>query len=303
MLLVYYLSLAFQAVYNNSATIAGVKLLPLIMTQIVILIGSSRVIAKIGRFKYPIVAGPVFLLAGSGALYSVKYGTPENYLYGFEVLLGIGIGLAMQNSMLAVQFELKAEPWLIPAGTGISIFSKSSLFTLRADTDVIVGFAGRIVGLSMAGSVFGNTIQTNIVKYAPDLPPQYAGSLINDASAVWTVIPEQYREVSLLAYTEALRNVYIVGVPCAILGLAGALAIKNSKMQSKAEEEEANRLMREKAAAGQSDRASEKTVTDESKAQKEEDIAMGTAMAGVEPQVMGDQLVKEVHEGNRIDKS
>jgi hypothetical protein len=302
MLLVYYLSLAFQAVYNNSATIAGVKLLPLIMTQIVILIGSSRVIAKIGRFKYPIVMGPVFLLAGSGALYSIKYGTPENHLYGFEVLLGIGIGLAMQNSMLAVQFELKAEPWLIPAGTGISIFSKFSFSEFKFVADSVVGFAGRIVGLSIGGSVFGNTIQTNIAKYAPDLPPQYAEALINDASAVWTLIPEQYREASLIAYTEALRNVYIVGVPYAILALVGALAIKNSKMQSKAEEEEANRLMREKAAASQGDRASEKTVTDGTQAQKEEDIAIGTAMAGVEPQVMGDQSVKEDHE-RRTDKA
>lgn len=100
---VYYISLVLQAVYRNSATIAGVKLLPMILTQIVVLIGSSRVIPRLGRFKWVIVAGPCFLMLGCGLLYTVKYGVPENHILGFQALLGIGIGLAMQNSMLAVQ--------------------------------------------------------------------------------------------------------------------------------------------------------------------------------------------------------
>lgn len=128
MLEVYYLSIGLQAAYNLSATDAGVRLLPLIMTQIVILIASSRVIAKIGRFKWVIVAGPCFLALGSGLLYSVKYGTPIQHIYGFQVFMGVGIGLAMQNSMLAVQFELKDTPQYIAAGTGLVTFSESFFF-------------------------------------------------------------------------------------------------------------------------------------------------------------------------------
>jgi hypothetical protein len=122
---VYYLSIAYQAAYHTSATGAGVKLLPFILVQIAVLILSSRIIPIIGRFKWVIVAGPVFLAIGSGLLYTVKYGTPESHLYGFQVFLGIGIGLSLQNMMLAVQFELKNEPWLISAGTGLSVFSES----------------------------------------------------------------------------------------------------------------------------------------------------------------------------------
>jgi hypothetical protein len=150
---VYYLSLAFQAVYNNSATIAGVKLLPLIMVQIIILIASSRIIPRIGRFKWVIVAGPIFLAIGSGALYTVKYGTPESRLYGFEVLLGVGIGLAMQNSMLAVQFELKKEPWLISAGTGVAVFSESSATLVTVLTLQLASLGVSSVFLSVARSL------------------------------------------------------------------------------------------------------------------------------------------------------
>ena len=126
MLEVYYLSIAWQAVYHTSATDAGVKLLPLILVQIVTLMASSQVIPRIGRFKWFIFTGPIFIAAASGGLYSVKFGTPESYLYGFQVLMGIGIGLSMQNCMLAVQYELKEEPWLVSQGTGAAVFSELS---------------------------------------------------------------------------------------------------------------------------------------------------------------------------------
>lgn len=142
----------------------------------------------------------------------------------------------------------------------------------------------------MAGSVFGNTIQSNIVKYAPDLPAVYANALINDASAVYTLIPEQYREQSLIAYTEALRNVYIIGVPLAAIGLMGGLFIKNTRMQTKAQEEEANRLAREKEAGVLGVIAdAEKAVGQEGRAEREEDIAMATAAVNAEPAAVVEQ--------------
>ena len=282
---VYYLSLAFQAVYNNSATQAGVKLLPLILVQIVVLIGSSRVIPLIGRFKWIIAVGPVFLSIASGLMYTVKYGTPETHLLGFQALFGIGIGLAMQSSMLAVQFDLKKEPRLIPTGTGIATFGASfSLFVKRDDADGTVGFAGRIVGISLFGSVFGNTLQTNLHKYAPDLPQELAAAVLNDATATWNLVPEQFRAQTLMAYTEALRNVYIIGVPLAIIAFFGALAIKNSKMQTKAEEEAAIKKSREDAAGGgakEGGEAEKAIVSDEAQVQREE--AEAEAMAAVAP--------------------
>lgn len=111
------------------------------------------------------------------------------------------------------------------------------------------------------------------------------------------MIPEQYREQSLQAYTEALRNVYIIGLPCALLALAGALVIKNSRMQTKEEEEEANRLAREKA-AGVS--GGGKDEVDEERAQKEEDLAVGTALVGAEPAAVVEQGHHPVVESEKM---
>lgn len=233
MFIIYYLSLGFQAAYHTSATAAGVKLLPLILVQVFTLILSSRVIPLIGRFKWIIVAGPCFLMLACGLFYSVKYGTSIAHLYGYQVIFGIGIGLAMQNSMLAVQFDLKSQPWLISAGTGSAVF---------------IGFAGRIIGISLAGSVFENMIQVNLHKYAPELPEDLVRAVVNSATAVWQFVPEEMRPQTLRAYTETLRVVYLIGVPAAALALGGALLIRNSKMQTKAEEQAAIDAARQKEA-------------------------------------------------------
>lgn len=64
---------------------------------------------------------------------------------------------------------------MISAGTGLAVF---------------IGFAGRIVGISLAGSVFENMIQVNLARYAPDLPSSLVAAVINNAGAVWTIVPE-----------------------------------------------------------------------------------------------------------------
>lgn len=190
MLEVYYISVAFQAIYNTSATGAGIRLLPFIMVQIVILIASSRVIPLIGRYKYVITAGPVFLAIGSGLLYTVKYGTPISHLMGFQAFLGVGIGLCLQNTMVAVQHELKAEPWLVSAGTGLSVFSKSKDWQLH-------GRADRQLGLEAESWVYPSldpsspTCSRRI--FTDTLPP-----FLGNTSKPWSVEPMLYGRLFLM---------------------------------------------------------------------------------------------------------
>lgn len=64
-------------------------------------------------------------------------------------------------------------------------------------TSMTVGFAGRVVGISLAGSVFGNMLQVYLGKYAPSLPPQYLEAVINSPAAVWDTVPEVSHEYEL----------------------------------------------------------------------------------------------------------
>jgi hypothetical protein len=50
MFCVYYLSEMYQAVYDTSATTAGIDLLPQIVVQIAVLIITGRIIARFGKY-------------------------------------------------------------------------------------------------------------------------------------------------------------------------------------------------------------------------------------------------------------
>jgi len=84
--------------------------------------------------------------------------------------------------------------------------------------------------------------------------------------------------------------VYIIGVPLSILGLISALFIKNSKMQTKAEEQAAIQEGKEKAAmtaraAGKSSIEAERVAEkagEALEAKQEEQAATGLSMANAE---------------------
>ncbi|WWD22099.1 hypothetical protein CI109_106588 [Kwoniella shandongensis] len=254
MIQVYYLSLCYQAVYHTSATGAGVRLLPLILVQVFALIVSSRIIPRIGRFKPVIACGPVLLTISSGLFYTITYTTTEAHLYGYQAILGVGIGMCLQNVMIAVQHELRSEPWLISLGTGLVIF---------------IGFAGRIFALSLGGSVFENMLQTNIKNTLPDIPEGILKAVVNDASAVWNSVPDTMRNQVLEAYTKTLAQTFMIGVPLGIIAFGGAMIMKNDKMLTKEEETAAINGAKDKAAAA-----------DAANAKQEEEIAVGTAGVG-----------------------
>lgn len=93
------------------------------------------------------------------------------------------------------------------------------------------GFIGRNLGISLGGSVFGNMIQVNLHKYAPGLPSSFLSAIQNNADAVYTVVPEQYRPQVLKAYVKTLSAVFLIGVPASIIALAGSLIMEDVKME------------------------------------------------------------------------
>ncbi|WWD21836.1 hypothetical protein CI109_106324 [Kwoniella shandongensis] len=222
MIVIYYLSLNYQAVHHTSATGAGVKLLPLILLQTFSLILSSRLIQRFGRYKYVILAGPIFITIANGLFYSVKYDTSVAHLYGYQVLYGIGVGMCVQNSFLVIQQELKKEPKLIALGTGLASF---------------MGFVGRIIALSLGGSVFENMLQKNIKNQVAGITPEIIAEIMNDATAVWNAVPTDLQLPVLEAYTKTLSETYIIGVPFGIIALVGALLLDNNKMLTKEQEQ------------------------------------------------------------------
>ncbi len=59
---------------------------------------------------------------GSGLLFTIHPDTPISRIIGFQILLGLGLGGARQNVIIATQTEYAREEHLIPQATSVVNF-------------------------------------------------------------------------------------------------------------------------------------------------------------------------------------
>ncbi|KZP21398.1 MFS general substrate transporter [Athelia psychrophila] len=171
------------------------------------------VVGRFGRYWPFLVAAPVFLALGSGLLYTLTPSTSSATVVGFQILCGMGIGLGMQNSLMAMQVEFNDTPALIGQATSMASFGQ---------------FFGGTIGLGVAEPVFSSLLTQNLLKYAPDAPVMIVKeSPVN----IYTDIPAELIPGVVLAYCDSLKVVFIIGVPIAILGLISSVFITNIKIE------------------------------------------------------------------------
>jgi MFS family permease len=98
-----FLGQSFQTARSFAPTEAGLLTLPLIAGLLVASTGSGQLISRYGRWKPFLVTGAVLITAGLALLSTIDHTTPILEICGFLVVLGLGVGMSMQNLVLAVQ--------------------------------------------------------------------------------------------------------------------------------------------------------------------------------------------------------
>ncbi|KAJ7802277.1 ABC transporter [Mycena olivaceomarginata] len=209
----YYIPIFYQAVRGRSATSSGIDLLPFMFSIVLTVIIGGQISAKTGHLWPLLVTAPVFLAIGSGLLYTLTTSTTSAKLIGFQILAGIGTGMGMQNSILAMQVEFNATPKLIGQATSMGSFAQ---------------MLGGTLGLGIAEPVFASELAKYLARYAPDAPAQIVRE---SPTNIWSKLPEEMIPGVVRSYLEALRLVFVLGVPVAGLALLSALFIKRLKIK------------------------------------------------------------------------
>lgn len=88
-------------------------------------------------------------------------------------LLGVGVGLVLQNTIIAVQADC-TDPTQIPQKTGLVTFGQlsPSLSPSSRLARVLTGLraVGGTVGIAIASSIFGTRLSSALREFAPDAP-------------------------------------------------------------------------------------------------------------------------------------
>ncbi|MFE6632353.1 MDR family MFS transporter [Streptomyces rochei] len=217
-----YLPTYLQYVDGDSATVSGVRTLPMVIGLLIASVFSGSVVSRTGRYRlFPIVGT---LVMGVGlylmSLMGPSTGALLESLYMF--VLGTGIGLSMQVLTIAVQNTVDYAD-LGTATSGVTFFR-----TL-----------GSSFGTAVFGTIYANTLTPNLrdgVAAAAGTgaaDPSVIGRAATSPEGVHRLPPEASAPI-VGAYADTIQTVFLWTVPVAALGLLVALFLKQVQLRDSA---------------------------------------------------------------------
>ena len=215
-----YFSQYFQLARDKSPTMSGVMTIPMIGGLFISSTVSGQVITKTGKWKGWLLAGGVLLTAGLGLLSTMRYDTAYWHIAIFMALMGLGVGMMMQNLVLCTQNQVE------PSDLG----SASSTVTFF-----------RSLGGAVGVSVLGSVMSTRISHYATDtigqLKPEdqmAAGKALGSGQIPdMDLLPAPIRTWLESAYGHGIADIFLYVAPIALLGFLVTLFIKEVPLRTK----------------------------------------------------------------------
>ncbi|MER6671985.1 MFS transporter [Streptomyces sp. NPDC000983] len=209
----------FQLARDKSPTMSGVMTIPMIAGLFVSSTVSGAVITKTGKWKAWLVTGGVLVTAGLGLLGTMRYDTAYWHIAVFMAVMGLGIGMMMQNLVLSTQNQVA--PHELGAASSVVTFFRS-------------------LGGAMGVSVLGSVMTTRISHYATDTigtlsPKEQAAA----AQAVGSgelpdmdALPTHVRTWLESAYGHGIADIFLYVAPVALLAFLVTLFIKEVPLRT-----------------------------------------------------------------------
>ncbi|MFZ3498800.1 MDR family MFS transporter [Streptomyces sp. 5.8] len=210
----------FQLARGESPTMSGILTIPMIGGLFVSSTVSGQVITKTGKWKAWLVSGGVLLTAGLGLLGTLRYDTPYWHIAIFMALTGLGLGMMMQNLVLASQNQVAPED--LGAASSVVTFFRS---------------LGGAMGVSALGAVMANRVthyvQDGLAALGPKAAAMGHGGTGGGAIPDLDKLPEPFRTVVESAYGHGVGDVFLYAAPTALLALVLVVFIKEVALRSK----------------------------------------------------------------------
>lgn len=204
----------FQLARDKSPTMSGVLTIPMIAGLFVSSTVSGQVITRTGRWKAWLLAGGVLVTSGLALLGTLRYDTAYWHVAIFMALLGLGVGMMMQNLVLCTQNQVA--PSDLGAASSVVTFFRS---------------LGGAIGVSALGAVLSHRIshyaEEGLAKLGVSGSSTGHGE-IPDLDA----LPTPIRTVIESAYGNGIGDVFLYAAPFAALALVFSLFIKEVPLRT-----------------------------------------------------------------------
>ena len=195
-----------QFVDGVSATVSGLRTLPMVAGLLLTSMGSGVIVSRTGRYKIFPVVGTAVMVLGFVLLSRMDAATPMLVQSLYLFVLGTGIGMCMQVLILIVQ-------------------NTSSFADLGVATSGVTFF--RTIGSSFGAAIFGSLF-TNFLsdRIGPALATSGAPPAAAQSPQVLHRLPHEVAAPIVNAYADSLGLVFLCAAPVAFVGFLVALTLK-----------------------------------------------------------------------------
>jgi EmrB/QacA subfamily drug resistance transporter len=204
-----------QYVEGTSATASGIRLLPMVLGLLVASIVAGNIVSKTGRYKIFPILGSFGISAG---LYLLSLLTPDTGIVLsslYMLVLGVGIGLAMQVLTIAVQNTVDY------ADLGVAT---SGVTFLRS--------IGSSFGAAIFGSIYSGQLTGNLgAALARNPLPQGVDPHVTAVPSLLHALPDVVSRPIVQAYADSLHTVFLYAVPVGLLALLVSFFLKEMPLR------------------------------------------------------------------------
>ena len=211
----YYLPIWFQAVKDATAVQSGIDLIPYMIANALFSVFAGILVSKTGYFAPPAIVGCAIGTVGCGLLSTLQVNSSVGYWVGCQIVTSAGLGLAVQQGVIAVQTVLRLDE--IPIGIA-AIVSMQSL--------------GGAVFVSVGNSILQNRLST--ASAANQLPGvDVAKVLAAGATQFRSMVSADALPALLVVYNEAVTKVFVTAIPLSAIAFVAALGLEWKSVKTK----------------------------------------------------------------------
>jgi EmrB/QacA subfamily drug resistance transporter len=209
-----YLPFYLQFVKGQSPTISGLALLPIMVGIVGTSIGAGLIVTRTGKYKIFPIFGSIFMTIGMWMLSHIEQNTSYLYLSLSMIVLGAGMGMMMQNLVLATQNAVDFS-LLGTATSAVSFFR-----TL-----------GGVFGTAIFGAIFSSRMsyyQSNL--FAGKRPKGNFTSGITPQ--MFSSLPTFVKKDLIAAFVNSLHPVFEAGIPVGIITFVIVLFLRQIPLRT-----------------------------------------------------------------------
>lgn len=213
-----YIPVFAQGVIGVNATNSGLILMPLMLGFIICGILTGMLITRTGKYLPFMLTGIAIMAVGVFLLTRLDHNATSLQLTEAMVVLGVGLGMAMQQYTLVVQNAV--------ARADMGVATASTQFFRNV---------GSTVGIAIFGAVMSSGLQEKIASHLPGgLPAQAGGHMdagaVLDPSAL-AKLPPAVADAVRWGLADKLTDAFALGLPILAVVFVATLFIPNTPLR------------------------------------------------------------------------